>query len=1035
MNEYLKKSINIKASIDDDDDDDSFGKFGGSQKKPDGKSKTPVLDTYSRDLTKYAEEGKLDSVIGREKEIERVSQILSRRKKNNPILIGEAGVGKSSIAEGLAIRISQRKVSRVLFDKRVVMLDLAAMVSGTKYRGQFEERVKALMAEVEANPNVILFIDEIHTMIGAGGSSGSLDASNMFKPALARGEIQIIGATTLDEYRKHIEKDSALERRFQKVIVEPTTPEETLQILQNIKDKYEKHHNVSYTDDAIKACVDLTVRYMSDRHLPDKALDALDEAGARVHISNIEVPQSITDLEDKIGEVREKKNDVIKRQKYEEAAKLRDVEKQLLNELQTAKEEWEKDCSQNKETVNEENVAEVVSMMTGIPVNKVNQSENSKLGKMYENLAGKVIGQDEAVRKITKSIQRGRVGMKDPNKPIFSGILIGNSGVGKCHGKGTKILMYDGSIKNVEDVVVGDLLMGDDSTPRKVLSLARGKDNMYRVIPNKGDEFICNEPHILSLKNTNTKNIVNISIEDYLKTSQNWKNNHKLWRTSVNFPEKDVKIDPYLMGLWIGDGSSRLPAFTTADDEIVDYLTKVADDYSLSIKKDEQPGNLSSIYYINSGLKGGTIETKSDRNKLLNDFRHYGLMIPGSYGKFIPQDYIVNSFDVRKKLLAGLIDSDGYMFNKSYLISTKWKDMSEQICYIARSLGYFSSITSKIINGSTYYNVNISGDLSDLPILLKRKKSEPRLQIKDVLVTGFNVEYIGVDNYYGFELDGNHLYLLGDFTVTHNTELAKQLAKYLFDSEDSLIRLDMSEFMEKISLTRITGSAPGYVGYDDANFLDKIRRKPYSVVLFDEIEKAHTDVFNLFLQMLDEGHVTDSHGRKVSFKNCVILMTSNVGTKVIKDFGSGVGFSTKAKMESKDDDIKAILEKELKKKFAPEFINRLDEIIYFRDLGKEEILQIVELELVKTAERGKEIGYTFEITDKLKEHLVEVGYDPQYGARHLKRSIQRCIDDAVTEFIIDSEPKSGSILTLDYDKENDKTLVEKKKSKKVKSEE
>lgn len=695
----LKTTLDVKASIDDDDDDDFGGKFGqGSQKKPDGKSKTPVLDTYSRDLTKYAEEGKLDAIIGRDKEIERVSQILSRRKKNNPILIGEAGVGKSSIAEGLALRISQRNVSRVLFDKRVVMLDLASMVAGTKYRGQFEERVKALMAEVEANPNVILFIDEIHTMIGAGGSSGSLDASNMFKPALARGEIQIIGATTLDEYRKHIEKDSALERRFQKVIVEPTTPEETLQILQNIKDKYEKHHNVSYTDDAIKACVDLTVRYMSDRHLPDKALDALDEAGARVHISNIEVPQSITDLEEKIGEIREKKNDVIKRQKYEEAAKLRDVEKQLLNELQTAKEEWEKDCSQNKETVNEENVAEVVSMMTGIPVNKVNQSENSKLGKMYENLAGKVIGQDEAVRKITKSIQRGRVGMKDPNKPIFSGILIGNSGVGK-------------------------------------------------------------------------------------------------------------------------------------------------------------------------------------------------------------------------------------------------------------------------------------------------------------------------------------------------TELAKQLAKYLFDSEDSLIRLDMSEFMEKISLTRITGSAPGYVGYDDANFLDKIRRKPYSVVLFDEIEKAHTDVFNLFLQMLDEGHVTDSHGRKVSFKNCVILMTSNVGTKVIKDFGSGVGFSTKAKMESKDDDIKAILEKELKKKFAPEFINRLDEIIYFRDLGKEEILQIVELELVKTTERGKEIGFSFEITDNLKEHLVEVGYDPQYGARPLKRAIQRCIDDAVTEFIIESEPKPGSTLILGYDKENDKTLVEKKKTKKVKSEE
>jgi ATP-dependent Clp protease ATP-binding subunit ClpA len=1032
--QYLTKTLDVKASLEDDDDED-YNKFGGAGKKSDTKSKTPVLDTYSRDLTKYAEEGKLDPIVGRDKEIERVSQILSRRKKNNPILLGEAGVGKSSIAEGLALRIAQRKVSRILFDKRVVMLDLASMVAGTKYRGQFEERIKALMAEVEDDKSIILFIDEIHTMIGAGGSSGSMDASNMFKPALARGEIQIIGATTLDEYRKHVEKDAALERRFQKVTIEPATPEETIQILTNIKDKYESHHNVTYTDEAIKACVDLTVRYMSDRHLPDKAIDALDEAGARVHISNIVVPQEITDIEQKIVDIKEKKNDVIKRQKYEEAAKLRDVEKQLNTQLETAKEKWEEETLKNRQIVSEDNVAEVVSMMTGIPVQKVNQSENKKLAKMYDNIAGKVIGQDDAVKKIIKSIQRGRVGMKDPNKPIFSGILIGNSGVGKCHGKGTKILMYDGSIKNVEDINVGDLLMGDDSTPRKVLSLARGKDKMYKIIPNKGDSFICNEPHILSLKNTNTKSIVNISIEDYLKTSQNWKNNHKLWRTSVNFIERDVKIDPYLMGLWIGDGSSRLPAFTTADDEIVDYLTKVANDYSLQIKKDEQPGNLSSIYYINSGLKGGSIETKSDRNKLLNDFRHYGLMIPGSYGKFIPQDYITNSFDVRKKLLAGLIDSDGYMLNKSYLISTKWKDMSEQICYIARSLGYFSSITNKVINGNTYYNVNISGDLSDLPILLKRKKSEPRLQIKDVLVTGFNVEYIGVDNYYGFELDGNHLYLLGDFTVTHNTELAKQLSKYLFESEDSLIRLDMSEYMDKISLSRIQGAAPGYVGYDDANVLDKIRRKPYSVILLDEIEKAHGDIFNLFLQMLDEGHITDSHGRKVSFKNCVILMTSNVGTKTVKEFGAGVGFNTKTKESKKDEDIKGILEKELAKKFAPEFINRLDEIIYFKDLGKEEIMKIVELELRKTLARGLEIGFTLEVSDSLKEHLVEIGYDPKFGARPLKRAIQRSIDDAVTEFIIESEPKEGTTLVLDYDAEKEETTVNLKKRKKIKKEE
>ena len=683
---YLKTLPNITASI-NDDDDEYDNKFGSQKKSSDSKSKTPVLDTYSRDLTKMAEEGRLDTIVGREKEIERVSQILSRRKKNNPILLGEAGVGKSAIAEGLAIRIVQRKVSRILFDKRVVMLDLAAMVSGTKYRGQFEERIKALMTEVENQPSIILFIDEIHTMIGAGGASGSMDASNMFKPALARGEIQIIGATTLDEYRKHIEKDSALERRFQKVIVEPATPDESIEILNNIKDKYELHHNVIYTEDAIRACVDLTVRYMSDRHLPDKAIDALDEAGARVHISNIVVPKEITDIETKIGEIREKKNQVIKQQKYEEAAKLRDVEKQLEKSLTIEKEKWEEYCSNNKQIVSEENVAEVVSMITGIPAHKVNQNENTKLSKMYDNIAGKVVGQDDAVKKIVRSIQRGRVGMKDPNKPIFSGILIGNSGVGK-------------------------------------------------------------------------------------------------------------------------------------------------------------------------------------------------------------------------------------------------------------------------------------------------------------------------------------------------TELAKQLAKYLFETEDSLIRLDMSEYMEKISLTRIQGSAPGYVGYEDANVLDKIRRKPYSVILFDEIEKAHPDVFNLFLQMLDEGNITDSHGRKVSFKNCVILMTSNVGTKVAKEFGSGIGFSTKNKLDHQHDEVKSILEKELKKKFAPEFINRLDEIIYFKDLGKDEILKIVDLELTKTLKRGTEIGFNVTVTESLKEHLTEVGYDPQFGARPLKRAIQKWVDDVVTEFIIDNNPKLGTTLSLDYNKETDLSFVE-----------
>jgi len=682
--EYLKRIPQIKSAIDDDDDDDKSSY--SSSKKPDSKSKTPVLDTYSRDLTKMAEEGKLDPIVGREKEIERVSQILARRKKNNPILIGEPGVGKSSVAEGLALRIMQRKVSRVLFNKRVVMLDLASMVAGTKYRGQFEERIKALMAEMEKNPNVILFIDEIHTMIGAGGASGSMDASNMFKPALARGEIQIIGATTLDEYRKHIEKDGALERRFQKVTIEAASPEETMEILNNIKDKYESHHNVRYTEDAIKACVDLTSRYMTDRFLPDKAIDALDEAGSRVHISNIVVPKEITDIEKKISDIKEKKNEVIRSQKYEDAAKLRDVERQLNESLEKARKAWEDDSSKNRQTVTEENVAQVVSMMTGIPLQKVGEKENEKLARMGTEISGKVVGQDEAVKKVVRAIQRGRVGMKDANKPVFSGMLIGNSGVGK-------------------------------------------------------------------------------------------------------------------------------------------------------------------------------------------------------------------------------------------------------------------------------------------------------------------------------------------------TELAKQIAKYLFDSEDAMIRLDMSEYMDKISMTKIQGSAPGYVGYEDANVLDRIRRKPYSVVLFDEIEKAHPEVFNIFLQMLDDGHVTDSHGRKVSFKNCIILMTSNVGTRQVKDFGTGVGFSTKTKESVREEEIKAILDKELKNKFAPEFINRVDDIIYFRDLGKEEIMKIVELELTKTLKRASDIGYPTEVTDALKSHLVEVGYDPKYGARPLKRAIQKWIDDVVTDYIIENNPKEGTKFVVDYDADADASFV------------
>lgn len=689
--DYAKKSQEVRNSVDDEGDEDDFSR---SKKTPSNQSsKTPVLDTYSRDLTRFAEEGKLDPIVGRGKEIERVSQILARRKKNSPILIGEPGVGKSAIAEGLAIKINQRKCSRILFNKRIVMLDLASMVAGTKYRGQFEERIKALMAELEKNNEVILFIDEIHTIIGAGGASGTLDASNIFKPALARGELQIIGATTIDEYRRYIEKDGALERRFQKVMVEPASEEETLQILNNVKDKYESHHSVTYTPDAIKACVELTSRYITDRFLPDKALDALDEAGSRVHISNIQVPKEILAIEKEIQDVKEKKAEIVKAQRYEEAAKLRDVERKLNKSLDEARTKWEEDSKENRQPVNEENVAEVVSMMTGIPLSKVSETENQKLSKMYEVVSGRVIGQDDAVKEVVRAIQRGRVGMKDENKPVYSGILIGNSGVGK-------------------------------------------------------------------------------------------------------------------------------------------------------------------------------------------------------------------------------------------------------------------------------------------------------------------------------------------------TELAKQLAKYLFDSDDALIRIDMSEYMEKFSVNKIIGSPQGYIGYEDSNVLDRIRRKPYSVVLFDEVEKAHPDVLNLFLQMLDDGYMSDSHGRKISFKNCVILMTSNVGTRIAKDFGSGVGFNTHSKVESHDSNIKSTLEKELKKKFAPEFINRLDGIIYFKDLGKDEIMKIVDLELVKTFTRAKNIGFSITIEESLKDHLLKVGYDPAYGARPLKRAIQRWIDDPITDYVIEQSPKSGSNLILSYNSEIDKTEISDKKKRK-----
>lgn len=690
--------------LDDDSDEEggSFGGGGGSKKPTDSKSKTPVLDNFGRDLTKAAEDGRLDPIVGREKEIERVSQILSRRKKNNPILIGEPGVGKSAIAEGLALRIVQKKVSRVLFDKRVITLDLASLVAGTKYRGQFEERMKAVLNELEKSPDVILFIDEIHTIVGAGGASGSLDASNMFKPALARGEIQCIGATTLDEYRQYIEKDGALERRFQKVIVDPTSEEETIQILNNIKGKYEDHHNVIYTPEAIKACVLLTQRYVSDRHLPDKAIDALDEAGSRVHITNINVPQTIIDIEGKIEEVKAEKIQVVKSQKYEEAARLRDKEKQLLEQLETAKKAWEEETRNNRQTVSEDNVAEVVAMMTGVPMQRIAQNESSRLVSMYDRIHDKLIGQDEAIKKVVKAIQRNRAGLKDPNRPIGSFVFLGPTGVGK-------------------------------------------------------------------------------------------------------------------------------------------------------------------------------------------------------------------------------------------------------------------------------------------------------------------------------------------------TQLAKVLSKYLFDSDDALIRIDMSEYMEKFAVSRLIGAPPGYVGYEEGGQLtEKVRRKPYSVVLLDEIEKAHPDVFNLLLQVLDDGQLTDSLGRKIDFKNAIIIMTSNIGSRQLKDFGQGVGFATSAKSLSVLEHEKSVVENALKKAFAPEFLNRIDDVIIFNSLDKESINQIIDIELSSLYKRIETMGYKIKIEDKAKDYIVEKGYDSNFGARPLKRAIQKYVEDPLAEHIINANLVEGDTILLDFDEEKKEIVVKiskpKKKSKPEKTE-
>jgi ATP-dependent Clp protease ATP-binding subunit ClpC len=694
----------MAASDTDDPDDDSSKMFGsgggaggqGKEKKGAEKSRTPVLDNFGRDLTKMAEDNKLDPIVGREKEIERVAQILSRRKKNNPILIGEPGVGKTAIAEGLALRIIQKKVSRVLFGKRVVTLDLASLVAGTKYRGQFEERMKAVMNELEKSADVILFIDELHTIVGAGGASGSLDASNMFKPALARGEIQCIGATTLDEYRQYIEKDGALARRFQMVMVDSTSVDETIQILENIKEKYEDHHHVTYTREALEACVKLSDRYVSDRFLPDKAIDVMDEAGARVHINNIHVPEDIVKFEAAIEDVKKEKNRVVKSQKYEEAAQLRDKEKKLIEQLDLAKTRWEEKTRTEKYTVTEDNVADVVGMMTGIPANRIAQKESNKLLGMAEELSKKVIGQDEAIKKLTRAIQRTRVGLKDPKKPIGSFIFLGPTGVGK-------------------------------------------------------------------------------------------------------------------------------------------------------------------------------------------------------------------------------------------------------------------------------------------------------------------------------------------------TELVKVLGTYLFDKDDALVRIDMSEYMEKFSVSRLVGAPPGYVGYEEGGQLtEKVRRKPYSVVLLDEIEKAHPDVFNILLQVLDDGILTDGLGRRVDFRNTIIIMTSNIGVRDLKDFGSGIGFTTKASRENDEEVMKSTIQNALKRAFSPEFLNRLDDVIVFNTLQREHIHKIIDITLGKLFARILTLGYTVELSDKAKDFLAEKGYDQQFGARPLNRAIQKYLEDPVAEEILKGEIAEGGIIMADYEGTGETLTISCKKGKTTK---
>jgi len=1010
----IRKLFELDGFKDDDKEPEQRRPDAGAPAgaPPTQPGKTPFLDNFGRDLTALAEEGKLDPVIGRKDEVEQISWILCRRRKNNPVVIGDAGVGKTAIVEGLAQLIVNKKAPRALLEKRIIGVDMGSILAGSKYRGQFEERIKALLSELEKNPNIILFIDEIHMMVGAGASGGEgIDASNMFKPALARGDIQVIGATTLNEYKKSIEKDAALERRFQTVMVDQTSIEDTTKILDNIKQKYEDFHLVTYSEESIKACVKLADKYMPDRFFPDKAIDLLDEVGARMHLTE-EAPKEITDLEDKIEQVRIKKRDFLTKEDFPAASDAREEEKKLIDTLAIAKKQWEEKAKLERPTVTEDDVAKVISIKTGNPVEKLKEDDKTRLINMEGELKLSIVGQDQAVAKISKCIRRNRAGLKDPKKPVGVFLFLGPTGVGKCHGKGTKILMFDGSIKNVEDIKIGDKLMGDDSTPRNVLSTTSGIDKMYSVIPHDNYEpFTCNESHILSLKKTGVYSILNIPINEYLKKSNWFKHCYKLWRTNVEFDEKPVTIDPYFLGLWLGDGDKDYLSVTTMDDEIVDYLYDISKKYDLNLKFQSQDNNKSSRYRITGDIRG-----RYHNNQLLKNFRDYGLIISDdNFRKFIPDVYLKNSSYIRKSLLAGLIDSDGYQFHKSYYITSCDKNLSEQILYLCRSLGYKTYLKDKKIKNypdNIYYNICISGDLSDLNLLLKRKKSEKRLQKKNISLTSFDIEYIEKNEYYGFDIDGNHLYLLGDFTVTHNTQLVKTLAKYLFNSEDAMIRLDMSEYSAEHQVARMIGAPPGYVGYGEGGQLtEKVRRKPYSVILLDEIEKAHPKVFDIFLQIFDDGVLTDGEGRKVNFKNTIIIMTSNVGAKKIGTKRAPVGFGTTTK--TSDADVKSIIKSELKKTFSPEFLNRLDDVIIFDSLSKENVLKIVDIEVGNLAKRLAQMNYKLEMTQNAKNFLLEKGYDDAMGARPLKRAIQRYIEDNVAEEILRDNVKD--VIAIDYD--------------------